>query len=176
MRQPLEQQVSQSEMGSRWASNPLLEKNVWSFQDDLGYSKEECRVMGCKFLHFDRLQLPWLKYLVKLTVPARVQQQAALGTVLLTFRYLSALDRFLREQSITDPIAVTSRDLDTFMFQTSDAVEQKQQALTYVTKLWREGGWLDWQFVPTKVSQPSPSVKVIPEEILHQVPHPRSKK
>lgn len=162
----LQKQASQSELGRKWVDDPLMEQDVWALTS-LGYTAEECRIRGCQNICFERISLPWLRYLTKLTVMARVRERHSLNTVVTEVMCLSHLDAFLVERAYAQPAEITDALLKEFIAESNRG--HRHATLVYATRLWAEEGWATLHFVPLRIRRETPKVGIIPEEVLHQI-------
>ncbi len=162
----LHQRIAESELGREWFDDPLMSQDIWSLKE-LGYSEEECRIIGNRCLYFDGFSLPWLKLLAKLTAKASAREQQSLGGVVMRVYHLKHLDRFLVSRSHTQPSALTDSLLQQFISETNSVY--RQATVTYATRLWAEEQWLEVYFTPRKRQKPKPKIETIPEEVLHQI-------
>ena len=70
----LQERIRKSELGQELIDNPLLNKDIWSFEE-LGYAKEEIEIQQRRRIFFEEFSLPWLKLLAKLVVLAMARQK-----------------------------------------------------------------------------------------------------
>jgi len=77
----LHERVKQSELGSQWFNDPLIQQDVWPLTA-LGFDEEQCRIQGSKNVYFTRITLPWLNYLAKLTAKARVREKCSASRII----------------------------------------------------------------------------------------------
>ncbi len=162
----LQERINNSELGQEWISNPLLDRDVWSVEE-LGYSKEEFIINGTRNIYFKDFSLSWLKLLAKLTILASTREKISLGTVQIRTYSLKQLDQFLVAEGYNQPELLTDSILQKFVACGSE--KNRQSTLVYVTKLCKEEQWLELPYVPRKYKIPTPKIKIIPEEILHQI-------
>jgi integrase len=162
----LEKRIASSELGREWLNDPMMNQDVWALIE-LGYSQEECHLNGHYHLYFDQFSLPWLKRLTKLTIKASVRERYSLGRVVHRGVCLRHLDRFLVSNGYTHPQALTDSLLQQFISKTNRV--NRNNAISYGIKLWREEGWLDLKFTPQRLPKNSPKIETIPEEVLAQI-------
>ena len=162
----LYERVKQSELGSLWADDPLMQQDVWPLTA-LGFNEEQCRVHGKKNVHFTRITLPWLKYLAKLTAKARVREKCSVSRIISDTNCLAHLNEFLLAHGYSQPVDITDTLLKTFISAANKG--HRHAALVFATRLWAEEGWLTLPFTPVRMRKPTPRVETIPEEVLHQI-------
>jgi len=100
------ERVRQSELGSQWFNDPLMQQDVWPLTA-LGFDEEYCRVHGTKNVYFTRITLPWLKYLAKLTVKARAREKCSASQIISDTRCLTQLNKFLLAHGYSQPAGIT---------------------------------------------------------------------
>jgi integrase len=161
-----QQRIFESELGNKWKKDPLLLEDTWSFID-LGYSQEECQIRGFHKLYFEDFSLPWLKLLTKLTVRARSRERHSIEWLHRQVRSLHQLETFMTSLGYFQPEDLSNELLQQFLVGPNHC--NHQYALAYAIKLWKEEGWLSVQFIPPKRQRKSPEIKIIPEEVLHQI-------
>ncbi len=162
----LYERVKQSELGSLWADDPLMQQDVWPLTA-LGFDEEQCRVHTLKNVYFTRITLPWLKYLAKLTVKAWVREKCSADRIIIGTNCLAHLNEFLLARGYSQPVGITDTLLKTFISASNRG--HRHAALVYATRLWAEEGWLTLPFTPMRMRKPTPKVETIPEEVLHQI-------
>ncbi|MBW4533666.1 MAG: tyrosine-type recombinase/integrase [Pleurocapsa minor HA4230-MV1] len=162
----LQERIAKSELGKEWINNPLLNKDVWSVEE-LGYSEEESKIKTIRNIYFQKFSLSWLKLLTKLTVLSIVREKIGLDTVKRRVNYLKQFDSFLLEEGIIQPELISGSLIEKFI--TIDSQQERQSTITYVSKLWAEEQWLKLPYTPRKYKTKTPSIKAIPEEVLHQI-------
>lgn len=162
----LESRIAKSELGQEWIDNPLLDKDVWSLEE-LGYSKDELNMRGAKNLHFEDFSLSWLKLLTKLAILSTIRKKHSLTTVRLKVCSLKQFDSFLLEFGYTQPELINGSLIEKFI--TIGCQKNRQSAISYASKLWAEEGWLRLPYAHRRYQEETPSIKAIPEEVLHQI-------
>jgi integrase len=162
----LYERVKQSELGSQWCSDPLMQQDVWPLTA-LGFDEEYCRVHGAKNVHFTHITLPWLKYLAKLTAKARAREKCSAGRIINDTVCLAQLNEFLLAHGYSQPAGITDSLLKTFISEANKG--HRHRTLVFATRLWAEEGWLPLPFTPMRMRKPTPKVEIIPEEVLHQI-------
>jgi integrase len=162
----LESRIAKSELGQEWIDNPLLDKDVWSLEE-LGYSKDELNMRGAKNLHFEDFSLSWLKLLTKLAILSTIRKKHSLTTVRLRVCSLKQFDSFLLEFGYTQPELINGSLIEKFI--TIGCQKNRQSAISYASKLWAEEGWLRLPYAHRRYQEETPSIKAIPEEVLHQI-------
>jgi integrase len=162
----LYERVKQSELGSRWWNDPLMQQDVWPLTT-LGFDEEKCRVHAIRNVHFTRITLPWLKYLAKLTAKARAREKCSASQIIIDTVCLVQLNEFLLAHGYSQPVGITDTLLKTFISEANK--EHRHSTLVFATRLWAEEGWLTLPFTPMRMRKPTPKVETIPEEVLHQI-------
>jgi integrase len=162
----LQERVVGSELGKESISDPFMEEDTWALRT-LGYTEEQCCFFGRQHIHFNRISLPWLKYLAKLTIKARVRERCSLSRISADISSLSQLDAFLVARGCADPISISNTLLNEFIAVKSQ--EERRRTLVYALQLWAEEGWLRLSFIPTRNQKKTPKVEIIPEEVLYQI-------
>ena len=162
----LQSRIAKSELGQEWINNPLLDRDVWSLEE-LGYSKEELNMRTAKNLHFENFVLSWLKLLTKLTILSTIRQKHSLTTVKMRVCYLKQFDSFLLEEGITQPELINGSLIEQFI--TTGCKKNRQSTISYASKLWAEERWLKLPYTHRRYKEKTPSIKTIPEEVLHQI-------
>ena len=162
----LESRIAKSELGQEWINNPLLDRDVWSLEE-LGYSKEELNMRTAKNLHFEDFSLSWLKLLTKLTTLSIIRKKHSLTTVRVRVCYLKQFDRFLWEFGYTQPELINGSLIEKFV--TTGCKKNRQATISYASKLWAEERWLRLPYTHRRYKKKTPSLKTIPEEVLHQI-------
>lgn len=162
----LQERVVASELGRESMNDPLMSQDIWLLTA-LGYSEEECRISGKRYLYFDDFSLPWLKLLAKLTTKAGVRERHSLSRVTTRLICLKHLDKFLISRGHTQPQTLTDPLLQQFIAQSNS--KHRQSTLAYATKLWVEEQWLKLPYIHRKYKRPVPKIETIPEEVLYQV-------
>lgn len=158
--------VSSSELGEEWITDPLMQQDVWSLAA-MGCSAEERQISGRQNVNFNRISLPWLNLLAKLTVKARVREGYSLINTVQVAQCLSHLNQFLVDRGYIQPVLITDNLLQIFVTERHSST--RNSILAYATRLWTEEGWLSLPFTPLRHEQRTPKVEIIPEEVLHQV-------
>ena len=162
----LQSKIEQSELGREWIENPILNLDVWSFEE-LGYSKEEFKTIGKKNIYFKEFSLPWLKLLTKLTVLVMVREGYGISSVRQNVQCSKQFDKFLQAEGYNQPELITDSLLQKFItFANSHA---RQRTIAYASKLWAEEQWLKLPYVPRRYPRKPPQIETIPEEVLHQI-------
>ncbi|MDJ0574078.1 MAG: tyrosine-type recombinase/integrase [Xenococcaceae cyanobacterium MO_234.B1] len=165
----LQERIRQSELGQELINNPLLNKDIWSFEE-LGYSKQECDISTNRNIHFEKFSLSWLKLLAKFTVLAFVRQKLSLKTIISRVHNLRHFDKFIIAEGYNQPELLTNSLLQKFVASSSiKSLNVRQATIAIVTRLWREEGWLKLTYIPTKYRRNTAKVETIPEEVLHQI-------
>jgi integrase len=162
----LYERVKQSELGSRWWNDPLMQQDVWPLTA-LGFDEEKCRVHARRNVHFTRITLPWLNYLAKLTAKARVREKCSASRILTDTLCLAHLNEFLLAHGYSQPAGITDSLLKTFISGANKG--NRHSTLVFAIRLWAEEGWLTLPFTPMRMRKPTPKVEIIPEEVLHQI-------
>ena len=162
----LQERIAQSELGQEWIKNPLLNKDIWSVEE-LGYGEEESKIASIRNIYFNRFFLSWLKLLTKLTVLSLAGERISLNTVTRRVSYLKKFDSFLLEEGYIQPELISGSLIEKFI--TIDSQQERQSTITYISKLWAEERWLKFPYTPHKYNIKTPSIKAIPEEVLHQI-------
>ena len=162
--QQLQSKVLISELGQRFINHPLLSKDIWSLKE-LGFSEEAIAFSNSKNIDFRNFNLPWLKFLVKLTMLVLFSQTDSIGSVINKHYSLKRFDKFLFKNGFTVPELITSRVLNDFIYE-DKSKSKKQESISYATKLWREEGWLHLDYFDKRIKKTEPKVKTIPEDIL----------
>lgn len=160
----LQGKIKQSELGRELIDNPLLCKDVWSVEE-LGYTKEESKILGTRNIYFEKFLLPWLKLLSKLTLLADIRQKLSLPTVSKRVRTLKQFDKFLIEEGYAQPELITNSLLQRF----TSKNRNRQVTVARVSRLWTEEQWFSLVYIPLKIRDKPPQVKIIPEEVLYQI-------
>ena len=164
----LQERVSNSELGREWTNDPLMNQDIWSFEE-LGYT-EESKIKGVRNIYFEKFSLPWLKLLAKLTTKATAREKCSLGTIQERIYCLRKLDKFLVSKNYNQPELITDTLLQEFAYSNNNYADRRRHStIIYVTKLWSEEGWLKLSYTPPKYKQTTPKVEIIPEEVLHQI-------
>lgn len=162
----LYERVKQSELGSQWFNDPLMQQEVWPLTA-LGFDEEYCRAHGTKNVHFTGITLPWLKYLAKLTVKARVREKCSADRIIIDTNCLTHLNEFLLAHGCSQPAGITESLLKAFIL--AGNKWHRHTTLVFATRLWAEEGWLTLPFTPMRMGKSTPKVETIPEEVLHQI-------
>lgn len=162
----LYERVKQSELGSQWVDDPLMQQDVWPLTA-LGFDEEQCRVLGERNVHFTRITLPWLKYLAKLTARARARERCSFDRIITETNCLTHLNEFLLAHGCSQPAGITESLLKAFILAGNKG--HRYRTLVFATRLWAEEGWLTLPFTPMRMRKPTPKVETIPEEVLHQI-------
>ena len=162
----LQERISNSELGQEWSNNPLLNQDIWSVEE-LGYTEEESKIRGTRNLHFEEFSWSWLKLLAKLTVLASAREKCSLSTVTKRVSYLKQLEQFLVTEGYSQPELLTDSVLQKFV--ATGGKKDRQATIVYITKLWAEEQWLRLSYTPRKRKRETPKIKVVPEEVLHQI-------
>ena len=156
----LQRQVAQSEIGQESINDPLMSQDIWSLTE-LGYSSEECQIIGSRNLHFDAFSLPWLKFLTKLTAKASARERHSLSLVVIRVNCLKNLDEFLVRSGYTQPQALTDSLLQQFIAEKNSGY--RQGPVTYAVNLWAEERWLQVSFTVRRYKRPAPKIETIPD-------------
>lgn len=162
----LQERVAKSELGQELINDPLMTQDIWSLTE-LGYSSEECRIIGSRNLYFDAFSLPWLKFLTKLTAKASARERHSLSLVVSRVSCLKNLDEFLMRSGYTQPQALTDSLLQQFIAEKNSG--HRQATVTHAVNLWAEERWLMVSFTVRKYKRPAPKIETIPEEVLYQI-------
>ena len=162
--QQLQSKVFTSELGQRFTDHHLLSKDIWSLEE-LGFSEEALALVHARNIYFEEFNLPWLKFLAKLTILVLSSETDSIDYVIAESTYLKKFDQFLVKNGFTVPELITNKVLNDFIHE-SKAKQNKQTTISYATKLWREEGWLNLDYLQKRIKRPEPKVKTIPEAIL----------
>ena len=162
----LQKRIGNSELGRQWMNEPLMNQDIWPLEK-LGYSQEECKLFGQNNIYFDKIFLPWLRLLTKLTTREMARKKYSLSTVCNKIKHLKQLDEFLRAKGYIRPELITDTLLKEFT--SSKSSGNKQTTIIYALKLWAEEQWLKLPYTPHKYKRKTPSIKIVPEEVLHQI-------
>ncbi len=133
----------------------------------MGFNAEQCRVHGKKNVYFTHITLPWLKYLAKLTVKARVREKCSASRIIIETNCLAQLNEFLLAHGYSQPAGITDSLLKAFILAGNKG--HRHRTLVFATRLWAEEGGLTLPFTPMRMRKPTPKVETIPEEVLHQI-------
>ncbi len=162
----LQKRVQNSELGREITDNLLMNQDIWSLTT-LGYSEQECRISGHRYLYFTKFSLPWLKLLAQLTTKAGVREGHSIGRVAIVVNTLKQLDEFLIEVGCTQPQTITDLLLQQFIDKSNS--KQRRTTIFYAATLWAEEQWLKLSYTPRRAKQPNPKIETIPEFVLYQV-------
>ncbi len=162
--QQLQSKVFTSELGQRFINHPLLSKDIWSLEE-LGFSEEALALSTCQNIYFRDFNLPWLKFLAKLTILIVLSEKNSIDSVVRKHNGLKLFNEFLVKNGFTVPELITSKVLNDFIHEGKNK-ENKQTTISYATKLWGEEGWLTLDYLHKRIKRPEPKVKTIPEDIL----------
>ena len=162
----LQERIKNSELGKEWMNDPLMNQDIWSLIE-LGYSQEECRINGHYHLYFHKISLPWLKQLTQLTIRASIRERYSLGRIIQRLGCLNHLAHFLYNNGYTQPQFLTESILHQFISEINS--NNRQNTINYALNLWREEKWLEIAFTPIRISQKTPTIETIPEEVLYQI-------
>ena len=141
----LQEKIDHSELGQEWIHDPLMNKDVWSVEE-LGYTKEESKIVGTRNIYFEEFSLPWLKLLTKLTIKASVREKCSLRVVSNRIIYLRQFSKFLVIKGYVSPELITDNLLKEFIY--LGCINKRQSTIAYITKLWAEEQWLKLPYTP----------------------------
>ena len=164
----LQEKIAKSELGQEWINNPLLDKDIWSFEE-LGYTQEETKIKGVRNIYFEGFSLSWLKLLAKFTILACVRKKLSFHVIIQTVINLRKLDKFLIKEGYNQPEIITDSLLQKFVAPRIKNSIASQSTIVTVIKMWAEEGWLELTYTPIKFKRKKPEIETIPEEILHQI-------
>lgn len=166
----LQNQITRSDCEKNWFQTPFFQQDIWSFTV-LGYTEEELAKDTCRNLYFTQFQIPWLKFLAKLTALVQANERMALTSVRKCIRTLRCLDSFLSEKGYSQTSDLTNHLLQEFIAQGNSSTNnnEKKRYISYSTKLWAEEDWLKTGFVTTTYDIAPKNVEIVPEEVLIQV-------
>ena len=162
----LQERIDHSELGQEWIHDPLMNKDVWSVEE-LGYTREESKIVGTRNIYFEEFSLPWLKLLTKLTIKASVREKCSLRVVSNRIIYLRQFSKFLVIKGYVSPELITNNLLKEFI--SLGCINKRQSTIAYITKLWAEEQWLKLPYTPCKYKRQAPKIETIPEEILYKI-------
>ena len=162
----LQSRIAKSEWGQGWINNPLLNRDVWSVEE-LGYSEEESKIGRIRNIYFEGFSLSWLKLLTKLTTLSAAREGNVLGTAQRRVLYLKQFDSFLLEEGYSQPELISGSLIEKFI--TTGSKKNRQNTIAYASKLWAEEQWLKLPYTPGRSKNQKPSIKTIPETVLHQI-------
>ena len=162
----LQSRIAKSELGQEWINNLLLNKDIWSVEE-LGYGEEESKIERIRNIYFEGFSLSWLKLLTKLTALSTAREGNVLGTAKCRVLYLKQFDSFLLEEGCSQPELISGSLIEKFI--TTGSTKNRQRTIAYVSKLWAEEQWLKLPYTPRRYKNPIPSIKTIPEAVLHQI-------
>ena len=162
--QQLRNEVLISELGQRYINHPLLSRDIWSLEE-LGFSEEALAISGHQNIYFRDFSLSWLRFLTKLTILVLSSEADSADSVISKHNALKQFDEFLVKNSFTVPELITSNVLNDFIYE-STGKDGKRSTISYATKLWREEGWLNLDYLHRRIKKSEPKVKTIPEDIL----------
>lgn len=161
------QKISESELGKKWVNNSLFNLDVWSLLQ-LGYSEDECKLVGKLNINHAGFSLAWLKLLAKLTTKFGVMRRYSISSLYRRICTLKHLDDFLVFRGFNHPESLTNSLLQEFIAERD--TKGRSSVIAYVTKLWDEEHWFKISYYPSIYRKSKPRViKTIPEEVLHQV-------
>ncbi len=164
--QAFQQRIAKSEFAKEWINDPLMSQDIWPVEE-LGYTKEDVKIVSRQNLYFKNFILSWLKLLTKLTVQASLRKKYALGTIIKQICELKKLDDFLVFKGYIKPELITDNLLQEFVGQSRQ--HNRSSVLNYATKLWKDEQWLNLSFTVPKRKTKTPIIDVIPEEVLFQI-------
>ena len=165
----LQTRIEQSEIGSLWLKNPLLERDIWSMAD-LGYTPEDLISANNRNIYFEEIELPWLKLLTKLTVLVLSNERKSCDTIRKFSLIFRRLSEFLIENSSFKPQDISNQVLQEFISQSKkSSQDDRKRHIRYATQLWAEESWLQINYIHIRDKGPKPKNQIIPEEVLIQV-------
>ena len=96
-----------------------------------------------------------------------MEKELVLNTITRRVSYLKKFDSFLFEEGYIQPELISGSLIEKFI--TISSQQERQSTITYVSTLWAEEQWLKLPYTPRKYKTKTPSIKAIPEEVLHQI-------
>ena len=162
----LQGKIEQSELGREWINDPLINKDIWALEE-LGYEKEELKIIATYNIYFKGFSLFWLKLLTKLTVLAVAREKRSTGCLKNRITTLKQLDNFLLLKGYGRPEDLSNAILREFV--SEESTKNRQACIVYITRLWTDEGWLRLVYTPFKIKKKVPKNETIPEEVLSQV-------